>query len=450
MRLSIERALIVGVTALLLGGCADDGVVAPNPDVKIDPSTIASCESCHTNYAALMQLAAQDTTPPAGGCGGEAPRIEPYDRVFMGGDGFGEFKSSVHGRIECVSCHGGVDRTSDKQAAHSGSFVKSPSTRSEACGHCHYEMVPFHNSLHRQGWGQKNSQIERAGVTAFHELPQGIQTGYQQNCSTCHASTCGDCHVTRPKAGGGGLLNGHAFRAPDMRDNCTACHSSRGGHAYFGVGAGTQPDVHLTKAGFTCTTCHDRDELHGDRRIYEHRYQVRNLPTCTECHGEIGDRNEYHTAHLNDLSCHTCHSQNYNNCGSCHVGGEGARVGAHQSYKIAVNPLQDVRPYRLALVRRTPAAPDSWSNYGVPTLANFDARPTFNYTTPHNILRWTSRTRVEQSESCYAGCHIIKDGESYRNRHLYLFQSDLVEPWERSANRDIVVDGKLPSAWGSH
>ena len=39
------------------------------------------------------------------------------------------------------------------------------------------------------------------------------------------------------------LLNGHSFRAPDMRDNCTNCHSSRGGHAYYGVGTGTKPDV---------------------------------------------------------------------------------------------------------------------------------------------------------------------------------------------------------------
>ena len=41
-----------------------------------------------------------------------------------------------------------------------------------------------------------------------------------------------------------------------MRKNCTTCHVSRGGHAYFGEGIGTVPDVHLTSAGFTCMNCH--------------------------------------------------------------------------------------------------------------------------------------------------------------------------------------------------
>lgn len=441
-----QRLLISGILWLVVAACSDSAT-APDPEALMDLSTVASCESCHTNYAALTLLADPDTTPPAEGCGGAAPHIEPCDRVFVGGSGFDEFKASVHGQIDCVTCHGGVDGTSDKRVAHSGTFVKTPSINQGVCDHCHYEMVPFRSSLHHQGWGQKNSQIARAGVSTFSELPAGMQAGYEQNCATCHTSTCGDCHVKRPVSGGGGLLDGHAFSSPDMRDNCTACHSSRGGHAYFGVAVGTKPDVHLTQAGFTCTSCHTKEELHGDLHIYDNRYEVAKLPSCTDCHGEIGGENQYHTAHFDDLSCHICHSQDYNSCGSCHVGGAGVRLGAHLSYKIGVNPLPDIRPYRLALVRRTPAAPDSWSNYGVPLLANFDARPTFNYTTPHNILRWTERTRVSPSESCYASCHIIREGDTYRNRDLYLFRSDVLLDWEISPNQGIFVDGQLPDAW---
>jgi hypothetical protein len=112
-------------------------------------------------------------------------------------------------------------------------------------------------------------------------------------------------------------------------------------------------------------------------------------------------------------------------------------------------PLPDIRPYRLALVRRTAAAPDSWSEYGVPVLADFDARPTFNYATPHNILRWTERTKVGEGESCYVNCHIIQEGDTYRNRHLYLFRSDMLLDWEISSNQGIFVDGQLPDAWGT-
>jgi hypothetical protein len=57
------------------------------------------------------------------------------------------------------------------------------------------------------------------------------------------------------------------------------------------------------------------------------------------------------------------------------------------------------------------------------------------------------RTKVAAGAACYANCHIIRDGDTYRNRELYLFESDLKEPWEKSASRNIVVDGKLPAKW---
>jgi hypothetical protein len=42
---------------------------------------------------------------------------------------------------------------------------------------------------------------------------------------------------------------------------------------------------------------------------------------------------------------------------------------------------------------------------------------------------------------------VVAEDDSMRNRELYLFASDLKESWEKSANRDIVVDGKLPAGW---
>lgn len=436
------------VLALILTGCIDN-------DISIDPidpdAEIASCVGCHTNQAALQDLADPEEPPEGGGCGGPPPFIPSYDRVYISSASYNVFRHTVHGALGCTSCHGGVDKTADKSVAHSGDFVKHPSTiAEETCAPCHANIVKrASSSLHAEGWGQKRSQIVRAGVNSFDELPYGMQEGYNQNCASCHA-TCGDCHVTRPSAGGGGLYQQHQFsRTPSMRDNCVACHSSRGGHAYFGIGTGTQPDVHLTKAGFSCTDCHSKNELHGDGTKYDHRYQMKLLPSCNDCHTDIESSNIYHMSHINDLNCHTCHSQNYNNCGSCHVGGEGVRIIAHQSYKIALNPLSAERQYKFAIVRRTPAAPDSWEQYGVDVLPNFDALPTYNYTTPHNILRWTSRTKVDDGASCYDSCHIIKEDDIYRNRHLYLFDSDLVEDWERSANSDIIVDGKLPPSWGN-
>ncbi len=438
------------LTVIGIMGCVETRPpAAPEPVREPVKVAASSCLECHTNYETLKAIADPDTDPPAEGCGGTAPFIEPFDRVYMGGPGFERFKDSEHGRIACTECHGGVDNTSDKKTAHSGDFVKNPSLNPEAaCGDCHADVVSkTSGSLHEQGWGQKNSVAMRMGYSSFDELPENIHEGYDRNCATCHA-TCGSCHVNRPKTGGGGLYKGHEFqRIPDMRDNCVACHTSRGGHAYFGLGRGTKPDVHLTQAGFGCLDCHDINQMHGDGNVYENRYKSPSSITCRDCHDYIDEANIYHDEHMGDFDCHVCHSQEYNNCGSCHVGGEGARIPSHLDYKIAINPIPEDKPYRLALLRRTPAAPDNWSHYGVSRLSEFNAKTTFNYTTPHNIQRWTARTTVEEGGTCSDNCHIRPGAAGKTNRELYLFESDLKRDWEKSANRNIVVDGRLPKGW---
>lgn len=444
----LQAATLLGL--LLWAGCSKDST--ENPVNQPDPAaSTASCVGCHTDYATLKRLAAPDTGSGGGGCGGEIPHIEPYDRVYMSGTGFDQFRQSTHGRQACTTCHGGVDSTANKSVAHSGTFLKHPSTRAvEKCGACHNNVTQHAaTNLHANGWGQKSMVQLRYGATSFESLPQALKDGYAANCAKCHGG-CGDCHVNRPYGGGGGLLQGHKFiRRPDMRNQCVACHTSRVGHGYFGIAAGTVPDVHSTRLGDGhCLNCHNGAELHGDGQVYNQRYQVPQLPTCTRCHVGLQGSNQYHTAHYTSFSCQTCHSQSYNNCGSCHVGGAGARVPAYLGYKIGINPIPQTRPYRLAVLRRALSAPDSWQNYGVPNLANFAVRPTYKYATPHNIQRWTSRTQVAANRSCYDNCHIINEGGAYRNRSLYLFRSDLL-PWELTADSAIVVDGRLPASWGT-
>jgi len=115
-------------------------------------------------------------------------------------------------------------------------------------------------------------------------------------------------------------------------------------------------------------------------------------------------------------------------------------------FKIAVNPIPDIKPgENFSLVRRTLAAPDNWKEYSVPQYSNFDAFPTYNYTTPHNILRWTDRTKVDAG-SCYKNCHIRNEGGVLVNKNLYLFEEKLLN-WELNASKGITVDGKLPATW---
>lgn len=440
----IAGIMLLSALAWFVAGCNTG-------DKDSDMDSVASCEGCHTNYAHLQAVYTPDTAATVGGCGGEAPHYEPYDRVHMGGEGFEEYKKSSHYRIGCVGCHNGTDNTADKMTAHSGDFISHPSMfAAEKCRQCHEDIVDkFATSIHN-GTGQKRVVALRSGLSGpddFDKLPAHQIEGYNANCATCHG-TCGNCHVVRPPIGGGGLADKHNFnKTPDMISVCVSCHTSRGGHAYLGVAAGTQPDVHLTKMGYQCTKCHYGSEMHGDGNKVEQRYEYAQLAQCDDCHTGIQSSNSYHSIHYDDFNCHVCHSQDYNNCGSCHVHGDGARIPAYLGFKIAVNPIPNIKTgYNFTLVRRTLAAPDNWEKYGVPQYANFNVLPTYNYTSPHNLLRWTERTQVGAGKSCSSNCHIRNEDGNLVNKELYLFQEDLLS-WELGATNRIVVDNKLPAAW---
>jgi len=430
-------------------GCTNyqiPGKTPPEPKVN-------NCEICHTDYERLVEVHSPDTAPPVGGCGGDAPHYEPYDRVFMGGSGYDAYKESGHYAIGCVGCHNGDSDATEKDLAHSEDedFIKHPSMFYEdKCGSCHSDITDnFTTSIHN-GTGQKRKVTMRSGLSGaseFDQLPAHQIEGYNNNCAHCHG-TCGNCHVVRPATGGGGLSAGHNFnKTPDMFNVCITCHVSRGGHAYLGVAPGTQPDVHLTEEGFDCLNCHDGHEIHGDGQPVEQRYAYTELPECESCHPSLETSNSYHSMHIEDFNCQVCHSQEYNNCGSCHIHGEGARIPSYMDYKIALNPIPDVKTgYEFALIRRTLAAPDNWKEYGVEEYANFAVHPTYNYTTPHNILLHTDRTNVGGSGGCSVNCHIRNESGNLINKELYLFDSDLLD-WEIEANSVITVDGELPSSW---
>ena len=166
-----------------------------------DYSDVASCVGCHTNYAHLKDVYTPDTAAPVGGCGGDAPHYEPYDRVYLGGSGYDSYKDGYHKGIGCTGCHGGINGTHEKELAHSGDFLRHPSVLYEQkCGMCHDSITSnFKSSLHN-GTGQKRKVTMRSGLEGAHQfddLPAHQIEGYNANCATCHG-TCGNCHVNRP------------------------------------------------------------------------------------------------------------------------------------------------------------------------------------------------------------------------------------------------------------
>ena len=451
---------MMGATLLLawiVAGCTNYTIPGRGGDGSIEAN---SCEGCHTDYERLIAVHTPDTAAPVGGCGGSAPHYEPYDRVYMGGEGYEAFKTSPHYGVGCTGCHNGNGDTGDKVEAHSGDWTRSPSlAHAEKCASCHeQESQNFTTSLHN-GTGQKRKVAMRAGLAGAHEfdqLPGHHQEAYDAKCAICHG-TCGNCHVTRPAIKGGGLAENHNFiKTPDWYNVCVGCHVSRGGHAFLGTGwpadvdtTKVYPDVHRKDLKFTCLSCHDGMEVHGDGEPVEQRYAYSELPTCesANCHSGLETKNIWHTMHYDDFQCQICHSQPYNTCGACHVKDGHAEITSHADFKIALNPIPDLKEYEFALVRRTLAHPDNWVGYGEDLeYANFDVLPTFNYTTPHNILLLTQQTNFGDEQNCSSSCHIRNEGGTLINSGLYLWADSLYD-WEVTATTPITVDGELPSYW---
>jgi thiosulfate/3-mercaptopyruvate sulfurtransferase len=312
--------------------------------------------------------------------------------------------------------------------AHVG-LVSDPSDGS--CNTCHKDTAQLHEtSLHATLSGFQTA-IEGRGGTLEEGSP--LATAFENHCQQCHTS-CGQCHVSRPDEVGGGLISDHEFRdTPSTKNNCVACHGSRVGAEYLGENEGIPADVHWTEATMLCTSCHG-EELHGSGETVATRYDNPDLARCEDCHedalSDTGD-NPQHQQHLDDLSCQVCHSVAYKNCYSCHVALDEKGLPCRTSepsvmdFEIGYNPLQSPeRPYKYVLLRHVPTCADTCDYYGEDLLSDFDALPTWKYTTPHNI-----QLNTPQNESCEA-CH--------SNREIFLTEEDIL-PEEKESNKDIIV-----------
>ena len=377
----------------------------------------------------------------------------------------------VHAAIGCAGCHGGnsnVDAADDTTAfrmAHDG-MLRDPSAIGEnGCsgGSCHQGIVDLNaTSIHSNLWGEKSHVARRNGYETFEECPAEIQDGFTKDCASCH-TTCGQCHISRPNAAGGGFLEqrvgySHKFiKTPDEANVCTACHGSRVGddwNANQERVPGNVPDVH-NDYGYSCFDCHT-ENLHGDGASdaeYTSRYEVTDLPQCVDCHQIDHDDNAYHQAHWPnadisdgvDLSCYACHSQQYNNCNTCHAGTwkseyESDNSGEYRVYpqfKLGKNPyyMQAGHPHANSdwvAVRHIPVSPDAFRAWGVDIMPDYDVIETWKFASPHNIQRWTARTLVNEAwaesndqpytaNNCNDNCHMHGNVGALLPRQLDLY-----------------------------
>ncbi len=337
---------------------------------------------------------------------------------------------SVHGKLTCTGCHHGDAEATSMDAAHAN-LVVDPS---DQCQICHEDIATSDASgLHSTLNGMMDGLVARGG-----DMTSGstLATAFGNHCSSCHSS-CGQCHVSRPNATGGGLLAGHTFKqVPSMMDNCAACHGARVAAEYFGQNEGIPGDVHWTRQGMTCYDCHTEDDLHGVDQTTDGRYHQTTGPSCTDCHTDIQNSNTQHSLHIGKLACQVCHSVDYKNCYNCHVDRDASGTpyyttdASEMTFKIGANPdpSADI-PWDYTVVRHVPINPDTFSSYGDDLLPGFDDVPTWKYTTPHNI-----QLDTPQNASCDS-CH--------GNSDIFLSAAD-VPADEMGANQGVITDPPAP------
>jgi len=387
--------------------------------------------------------------------------LEPWQKVFINlGNNTEVAQLDYHlDNLTCVDCHSGDNSKPNNMAeAHTG-LIADPSEyntsgqNSCSAAGCH-ETTSEHykNSLHQQLWGERKMVAIRSGVETFAECPQTTKDGFNHECASCHA-TCGDCHISIPNSAGKGLINSHKFnKTPDSQNNCMACHGSRVAHDF-------EKDYHAKKEHFDCLDCHSKIEMHSAADENVDRYQYEHLPSCEEsgCHiagNTLNTANTYHNMHFNDLSCFVCHSQEYNNCTDCHVNHEWQTDQEYQDnnpeedFKIGLNPIKtdDGRlRFKYATLRHIPIEQDGYTYWGSDRLPAYDVLPSWKYTSPHNVNRFTARTDTSGGKFCSESCH----ANNPDNRKYYLFRDSVAARWptEVKANESVFVDGHLPSGW---
>jgi len=236
------------------------------------------CVDCHTDEEALQASGAEG---------------EELQRVSIQPDEV----ASLHGRLGCVTCHGGDGQADDKDGAHEG-LVTNPSDYREAgkiCLACHYDV--------------RNDIPEHYIHTPHERILWGVREGEEVcSCSNCHGPVAHGEHPVATHEGlGDYCIHCHEERdVPPERLKCDGCH----------IGPHDVTDL-------DCEMCHLSTETWGDTRLAIHPMELNGHHAelhCFECHTQPLFRD------VVNYTCQDCHARFHEfgqeqDCGDCHYDG---------------------------------------------------------------------------------------------------------------------------------
>jgi 3-mercaptopyruvate sulfurtransferase SseA len=409
----------------------------------VQATELTSCAKCHIDEDILDELTeeiiAEAEDPDisdlqAGrGCGVKQAPFDAFEKNIIDED----FLATIHGQIACNECHKGNPKGETPEEAHKG-MVKDPSLDNleAACAKCHYKITKnAGKSLHTSPETMLKLLKERSSPDQWEDMHDKATS---QHCFSCHISSCGSCHVSRPDVTGGGLMNGHLFKKkPDFVYQCASCHTIPMANDYTGLLS--LGDVHYRNGRMVCTDCHKANEMHASGVNVKDRYHLPEMPNCTDCHQDLEQGAiRTHGIHSETVACHVCHSQAYQNCKSCHLGTDEDDIAYSKSdngakyLKIGLNYDKSIpgKNPDYILVRQVPVQEDTFTGYTKEKLKHFSSQPTFKRTSPHNIQR-----KTWQNAHCNH-CH--------GNKKIFL-QKDDIPAKDLEANRNVIVpDAKIP------
>lgn len=371
------------------------------------------------------------------------PEVPAHEKVLVSTN---FLRNDPHASIRCIVCHGGQDGYLTKDSAHIG-LVRDPSKDGRICSTCHSEITTAHlQSIHYTQAGYHSQFVKRGGDTTNTQY----WAMFERRCSDCHA-TCGECHISKPRSVGSGLVSGHVFnRTPNQDLNCIACHGARIGADFRGEVPGGNADVH-NRRGMTCVQCHDKYEMHTSKSNLPspHRYNVTPRANCRQCHHITGSTNPQHGIQHSRVQCNVCHSVKIKSCYSCHAFDTGFTVDTTSyDFKIGRNPRSDRNEYDYVVVRHIPI---SQNTYLVPwnlPLPNYVNDATWMMATPHNIQKHTPqnsrvfidslgrRTTIPVCNNCHGNDEIFLTNAFIDS----LVNYGLMDEIERLANQNVITN----------
>jgi len=190
----------------------------------------------------------------------------------------------------------------------------------------------FSTSLHGLRGGKVHfyNKVENGGTGGFETLTNVPITGL--GCVECHDANdangvaypsnyvpgCADCHATNTAG------------MPVTQADCLGCHSREASI----INNASLSDVHRAK-GFTCVSCHKKEELHGDDGVTYNSFLAPGAVAAdcanSGCHPNYAHTNPAVDPHAGKLHCTSCHASTNLTCYSCHF--ESQVVGKKRAMK---------------------------------------------------------------------------------------------------------------------